>query len=134
MFPTLTFLAPALATVEISTMENRPRGGWCYMPSCAATPTAGRALRRRCCNRHIHIYCDVYFRHFSCSVGYVPKYTGGLLGKYRTEPYRSGSVRPKYPAEHFGIVRYEPHAGTRHFGKFGTTYMPVPDTSVISVP
>ena len=42
-------------------------------------------------------------------------------------------VRPHYRAEHSGMVRYELNTCTRHFGKFGTTSIPVPDTSVTSV-
>ena len=46
--------------------------------------------------------------------------------------YRSGSVRPQYSTEHSGMVWYELDTGTRHFGKFGTTSIPVPHTSVSS--
>ena len=41
-----------------------------------------------------------------CSVGYVPKYTGGI---------------------------FSVNTGTRHFGKFGMASIPVPGTSVSSV-
>ena len=54
--------------------------------------------------------------------GYLPYRTRGYL------PYRSGSVGPQYQTEHSGKVRYELDTGTRHFGKFGTTSMPVPNT------
>ena len=40
------------------------------------------------------------------------------------------SVRRQYPTKHSGKVRYELDTGTRHFGKFGTTPISVPDTSV----
>ena len=48
-------------------------------------------------------------------------------------PYRSGSVRPQYPTEQSGMVRDELDTCTRHLCKFGTTSIPVPDTSVCSV-
>ena len=48
-------------------------------------------------------------------------------------PYQSGSVRPQYPTEHSVMVQCEFHPGTGHFGKFGTTSIPVPDNWVTSV-
>ena len=65
--------------------------------------------------------------------GRTKVYLGHLLGKYSTEHDRNNSVRPQCPTEESGKVRYELHTGTRHFGKFGTTSIPVPDTSVSSV-
>ena len=43
-------------------------------------------------------------------------------------PYQRGSVHPQYSSHPSGMVRYEFDTGTRHFGKFGTTPIPVPDT------
>ena len=40
------------------------------------------------------------------------------------------SVRPQYPTEHSGMVWYDFNTGTRHFGKIGTSSIPVPDNSV----
>ena len=48
-------------------------------------------------------------------------------------PYRSCSVRPQYPTEQSGMIRYEIDTGTRQFGKFGTTSIPVPEIPVSSV-
>ena len=64
-------------------------------------------------------------------------------------PYQSGSVRPQYATEHSGMlgyeysgmlgyeysgrVRYEFGTGTRLDSRFGTTSIPVPNTSVSSV-
>ena len=45
-------------------------------------------------------------------------------------PYGSRSVRPQYTTEPSGIVRYELDTGTGHYGKFGATSIPVPDTPV----
>ena len=76
----------------------------------------------------------------------MSKYTDReiLLGNYPTEPYRSAPcgrnalptlpeclVQPQYSTEHSVNVRYRLGTGTLHFGKVGTTSMPVPDTSVI---
>ena len=55
-----------------------------------------------------------------CSVRYVPRRTGGIYRRYYR--YRT----PRY-------VRYGVNTGTGNFGKFGTTSIPVPETSVSSV-
>ena len=67
-----------------------------------------------------------------CSVGYVPKYIGGIsLANTRLQVFRK--IRhglntvletPVYK------VRYELDTGTRHFGKFGTVSTPVPGNLV----
>ena len=55
---------------------------------------------------------------------------------YQSIPVRTlpeCSVRPQYPTEHSGKVRYGRNTGTRHVVKFGTISKPVPDTLVSSV-
>ena len=44
---------------------------------------------------------------------------------------RYGHHRYRYPTLQY--VRYDLNTGTRHFGKFGTASIPVPDNSVSSV-
>ena len=52
-----------------------------------------------------------------------------LLRPYQSTPFFF-FLLGKYPTEVFGKDRYGPNTGTRRFGKFGTTSIPVPDNSV----
>ena len=49
------------------------------------------------------------------------------------QPLPEFLVRPQDSPEHSGKGRYDLDTGARHVGKFGTTSMPVPATSVSSV-
>ena len=63
----------------------------------------------------------------------APKYTPDTGIRSTKIPGVSVSVRPQYPTEYSSMVRYEVDTGTRHFGKFGTNSIPIPDTLVSSV-
>ena len=83
-------------------------------------------------------FCMTSYRHLTLwKVRYAhPKYTPGTDIPSTTiqgvcgHRYRICSVRPQYPTQHSSYVRYELNIGTRHFGTFGTTLIPVVDTSV----
>ena len=55
-----------------------------------------------------------------CSIRYVPRRTGGIYRRF----YRCRTLR---------LVRYGVNTGTKSFGKFRTTSISVPETSVSSV-
>ena len=63
---------------------------------------------------HLAVVCLV------CLVGYVPSIPG-VFARFTPDPSPwQGSVRPQYPTERFGMVRYELDTRTLQFGKFGT--------------
>ena len=86
----------------------------------------------------------------ACSVRYVPRHTAGITGtghlgkigttsipvpdtlvssarhRYRHRRYRYGL---SYRYQTLQEVRYNINTGTGHFDQFGTTSVPVPDTS-----
>ena len=75
-----------------------------------------------------------YVRYGMFGIEYAPQYAGGSCSA-NTLPNLTGvlGTRPQYRTQHSGKVRYELDTGTRHFGKFCTTLVPVPDTSLSSV-
>ena len=70
-----------------------------------------------------------------CSVGSIPKYAGRVCSVNTLPNYsvRFGTASIPYRTRQTGKVRYETDTDTRHFGKFGTTSIPVPDTWGTSV-
>ena len=68
-------------------------------------------------------------------------YRGCLFDKYPTEVLRRvryglntlPDTPVRFGTNSSGKVRYALDTGARHFGKFGTTSIPIPDTSVSSV-
>ena len=123
--------------------------------TAAAFYTASRSLRKLLLLLLLLLYPWVPSFPRVCSVGYVPKYTGGICSvytlrnhtgvfgtasiPYRTIPECSVRTQYRYPTVRQGRydlntgtrqLRYELTTGNRHFGTFGTNSIPVPDTLV----
>ena len=72
----------------------------------------------------------VYLGFWSVDIAYRTSPEFGTAARpYRT--FSECSVRPRYPQEHSGKVRYELDTGTPHFGDSVGPQIPVPDTLVL---